>query len=168
MTEVVVNQHSQVVKNTVVSLIYVLRNQRGEIFEYRDLPVSYVHGSGADLFPKIEQALEGRRVGDRVQVELTPADAFGDHDPKLTFTDDIENVPPELRQLGKEFEAQNAKGESIVFVVTRIEDSKLTVDANHPLAGQTITFEVTVKDIRAATPEEIRNGRPAGDLPTLQ
>src|SRR3990167_3893169 len=157
-----------VAKNKVVSLIYVVRNEGGEIFEYRDLPVSYVHGSGADLFPKIEQALEGRAIGDSVVVQLTPADAFGDHDPKLTFTDDIENAPPELRHVGAEFEAQNAKGESIVLTVTRVEGDKITVDANHPLAGQTISFEVTVRDIRDATPEEIRNGRPAGDLPTLQ
>ncbi len=159
---------SIVAKNKVVSLTYVLRNQQGDIFEYRDLPVAYVHGSGADLFPKIEQALEGRNVGDRVTVTLTPADAFGDRDPKLTFTDDLENAPPELRRVGAEFEAQNAKGESIVLTVMRIENGKITVDANHPLAGQTITFEVTVQDIRNATPEEIRNGRPAGDLPTLQ
>jgi FKBP-type peptidyl-prolyl cis-trans isomerase SlyD len=157
-----------VAKNKVVSLIYVVRNEKGEIFEYRDLPVSYVHGSGTDLFPKIEQALEGRAVGDRVAVQLTPADAFGERDPKLTFTDDIENAPPELRRIGAEFEAQNAKGESIVLTVTRIEGDKITVDANHPLAGQNISFEVTVQDIRDATPEEIRNGRPAGDLPTLQ
>lgn len=157
-----------VTKNKVVSLIYVVRNQQGEIFEYRDLPVSYVHGSGADLFPKIEEALEGHAVGDRVSVQLSPAEAFGDRDPKLTFTDDIENAPPELRRLGAEFEAQNAKGESIVLTVIRIEGDKITVDANHPLAGQTISFEVTVQDIRDATPEEIQNGRPAGDLPTLQ
>ena len=157
-----------VAKNKVVSLIYVVRNEKGEIFEYRDLPVSYVHGSGTDLFPKIEQALEGRAVGDRVAVQLTPADAFGDRDPKLTFTDDIVNAPPELRRVGAEFEAQNAKGESIMLTVTRIEGDRITVDANHPLAGQNISFEVTVQDIRDATPEEIRNGRPAGDLPTLQ
>ena len=159
---------SVVTKNRVVSLIYAVRNQKGELFEYRDLPVSYVHGSGVDLFPKIEAALEGRTIGDRVVVELSPADAFGEHDPKLTFTDDIDNAPPELRHVGAEFEAQNAKGESILLVVTRVEADKITVDANHPLAGQTITFEVTVQDIRDATPEEIRNGRPAGDLPALQ
>ena len=157
-----------VAKNKVISLIYVVRNEKGEMFEYRDLPIAYVHGSGADLFPKIEQALEGRAVGDRVSVQLSPADAFGDRDPKLAFTDDIENAPPELRRIGAEFEAQNAKGESIMLTVTRIEGDKITVDANHPLAGQTVSFEVTVKDIRDATPEEIRNGRPASDLPTLQ
>jgi FKBP-type peptidyl-prolyl cis-trans isomerase SlyD len=159
---------SVVSKNKVVSLIYAVRNQKGELFEYRDLPVSYVHGSGLDLFPKIEEALDGRAIGERIEVQLTPAEAFGEHDPKLTFTDDIANAPPELRHVGAEFEAQNAKGESIVLVVTSVEADKITVDANHPLAGQTITFEVTVRDIRDATPEEIRNGRPAGDIPTLQ
>ncbi len=159
---------SVVTKNKVISLIYAVRNQKGELFEYRDLPVSYVHGSGVDLFPKIEQALEGRAIGDCIVVQLSPTDAFGEHDPKLTFTDDIDNAPPELRHVGAEFEAQNAKGESIVLVVTRVEADKITVDANHPLAGQTISFEVTVRDIRDATPEEIRNGRPAGDMPTLQ
>jgi len=159
---------SIVAKNKVVSLIYAVRNQKGELFEYRDLPVSYVHGSGVDLFPKIEQALEGHAIGDRVVVQLSPAEAFGEHDPKLTFTDDIENAPTELRHIGAEFEAQNAKGESIMLTVTQIEGDKITVDANHPLAGQTITFEVTVQDIRDATPEELRDGRPAGDLSMLQ
>ena len=159
---------STVTKNKVVSLVYAVRNQRGERFEYRDLPVSYVHGSGADLFPKIERALDGHAIGDRVVVQLSPAEAFGEHDPKLSFTDDIENAPPELRRVGAEFEAQNAKGESIMLTVTHIEGDKITVDANHPLAGQAITFEVTVQDVRDATPEEIRAGRPAGDLPMLQ
>lgn len=157
-----------VTHNKVVSLIYAVRNHQGDLFEYRDLPVSYVHGSGADLFPKIEQALDGHAIGDRVVVQLAPADAFGERDPKLIFTDEIENSPSELRHVGAEFEAQNAKGESIMLTVTRIEGNNITVDANHPLAGQTITFEVTVQDIRDATPEEIRNGRPAGDLPKLQ
>jgi FKBP-type peptidyl-prolyl cis-trans isomerase SlyD len=151
-----------VIKNKVVSLVYALRNQLGELFEYRNLPVSYVHGAGVDLFPKIEQALEGHVVGDRVEVQLAPVDAFGERDPKLAYTDDIENAPPELRRVGAEFEAQNAQGESIILLVTHIKDGKITVDANHPLAGQTVSFEVTVQAIRDATPEEIAQGRPNG------
>ena len=157
-----------VAKNKVVALTYVLRNQQGEVVEIHDLPVAYVHGSGADLFPKIEQALEGHAVGDSVTVELAPQDSFGARDPKLSFTDDIENAPPELRRVGTEFEAQNAKGETITLVVTRIEGDKITVDANHPLAGQTVTFEVTVQGSRDATPDEIQSGRPAGAGPLLQ
>lgn len=158
-----------VAKGKVVALTYMLRNQKGEVVEVRDLPVEYLHGSGADLFPKIERALEGRRVGERVAIELLPEDSFGPHDPRLTFIDDIENVPTELRRIGAEFEAQNAKGESMLFVVTCIEGNKLTVDANHPLAGQTITFEVTVEEIRDATPEEVRAGIPRlAGTPSIQ
>jgi len=150
-----------VAKNKVVSLSYVLRDRKGEIFEYSDLPVSYLHGSHTGLFEKIERSLEGHGVGDKVTAVLGPREAFGEHDPALTFTDTVDNVPPELRFLGKELEAQNAKGEVMRFVVTNIENDKLTVDANHPLAGQSVTFEVTVKDIRDATLEELANGRAA-------
>lgn len=155
-----------VAKDKVVSITYVLRNQRGAIVEYRDLPVTYVHGGG-DLFSKIEQALEGRAVGESVTVTLSPQEGFGEHDPKLTFTDDLENAPPELRRVGAEFEAQNARGEAIHLVVTRIADGKITVDANHPCAGQTVTFEVKIVDIRDATAEERRTGRPAETSPPL-
>jgi FKBP-type peptidyl-prolyl cis-trans isomerase SlyD len=156
-------------KDKVVSLTYALRNERDAIVEYSDMPVSYVHGGSGDLFAEIEQALEGCAIGNKITVSLAPAQAFGAHKPELTFTDDIENVPPELRRLGAELEAQNDKGETLTFVVTRIENGKLTVDANHPLAGQHVTFVVTVNDIRDATPEEIRNGRPGqASVPLLQ
>ena len=149
-----------VAPNKVVAVTYTLRNARGEVFEHRDLPVAYVHGAGSELLPAIERALEGRRVGERVVIELEPQDAFGWHDPSLTFTDNIDNVPPELRRLGTELEAQNAKGETLTFMVTHINDGKLTVDANHPLAGQHVRFEVTVVGIRDATAEEVRAGHP--------
>ena len=147
-------------RDTVVALTYTLRNQEGEVVEIHDLPVSYVHGSGADLFPKIERALDGKTVGDVVTIELTPEESFGHPDPKLIFTDDIGGAPEELRHVGAHFEAQNANGESIMLTVTRIEDDRITVDANHPLAGQTVTFQVTVRAIRRATVAEIRVGRP--------
>lgn len=150
-----------VVKNKVVTLTYTLRDQRGEIVEHSDLPIAYVHGAGSELFPQIEQALEGHGIDDAVIVSLAPADGFGAHDPSLTFTDDIDSVPPEYRHLGAQVEAENAKGEPITFVVTHIANGKLTVDANHPLAGQTVSFEVTIRDIREATAEELRSGHPA-------
>jgi len=160
---------SVVKKDKVVSLTYVLRNERDEIVEYSDMPVAYMHGGDSDLFPEIEQALEGRAIGEKITVTLPPARAFGAHKSELSFTDDIENVPPELRRLGAQLEAQNDKGETLTFVVTRIENGKLTVDANHFLAGQHVTFIVTVNEIRDATPEEIGVGRPgASGGPPLQ
>lgn len=154
---------SIVEKNKVVSVAYTLFDEKGEIFEYTDLPVNYLHGSGKDLFDKIENALDGKKVGDEVEITLPPADGFGEHDPGLTFTDNLDNVPPEIRQLGQEVEAQNENGEIMKFVVTDIntEANTLTVDSNHPLAGQTVLFKVVIKDIRDATAEEIQQGRPA-------
>ncbi len=148
-----------ITKDKVVSLTYTLRDESGEIFEHTDVPISYLHGSGEGLFEKIENALEGLDVGGSVDVELTPAEGFGDHDPALTFTDDIANVPPEYRRVGAEVEAENEEGEAVRFVVTAIADGKLTVDANHPLAGQTVRFIVTVQAIRDATPEERQLGQ---------
>ena len=149
----------RVAKDKVVSLSYTLRDGRGEIFEQNNLSVPYLHGSGGGLFPKIEQALEGHAVGDCVSVSLSPDEGFGAHDPKLTFMDDIDNVPPEYRQVGAQLEAENASGEAMTFVVTRIANGKLTLDGNHPLAGQTVHFDVIVRDIRDATAEEIRAGQ---------
>ena len=149
-------------KNKIISLAYILKDEKGTLFEYSDLPIAYLHGSGSDLFDKIESSLEGKKVGDKVNVVLSPKDGFGEYDAALSFTDDLENVPPELRKLGTELEAQNAKGKELKFVVTDIdtENNKLTIDANHALAGQTVSFEVTIKDIRDAMPEEIRAGKP--------
>jgi FKBP-type peptidyl-prolyl cis-trans isomerase SlyD len=75
--------------NMVVYLVYTIRDQQGELFEQYDLPVGYVHGVNGPLFAKIEHALEGKSVGERVEVTLSPADGFGEHKPELTFTDDI-------------------------------------------------------------------------------
>ncbi len=162
-------QHDEIVRNKVVMLTYVLRNSNGDIFEYNDLPIEYLHGSGSELFAKIERSLEGHRAGDQVNVELTPEEGFGPHEPGLTFTDDVENVPAEYRHIGAQVAAENAKGEAMTFVVTRIEDGKLTVDANHPLAGQTVKFEVRIHGVRDATPDELRRGLPAGgSSPTTQ
>jgi len=159
---------SRVGPNKVVSVTYVLRNQHGDVVDVRDLPVAYLHGGSSDVFPQVEAALTDRSVGETIEVTLAPEQAFGAHDPKLTFTDDLENVPPNLRNVGMEFEAQNPKGESMMFRVTRIEDGKLTVDANHPLAGQTITFVVTVREIRDATDDERKAGRPRDSSNLLQ
>lgn len=162
-------QHDEVTRNRVVALTYVLRNAQGDIYEYSDLPIEYLHGSGSELFAKIEQSLEGHHVGDMVCVKLTPEEGFGHHEPGLTFTDDLKNVPPEYRHIGAKVEAQNAKGEVMTFVVTQIDSGKLTVDANHPLAGQTVSFEVKIQGVRDATPEELHNGRPDSAPPlTIQ
>jgi FKBP-type peptidyl-prolyl cis-trans isomerase SlyD len=147
-----------ITKHKLVSLTYTIRDEDGNDLERIDVPVSYVQGTDIGPFERIESALEGHVAGDVVEVTLPPGEAFGDHDPSLTFTDDIENVPPEFRRVGAEVEFQNENGDSRLFVVSRIEDNRLTVDGNHPLAGKALLFTVTVVDVRDATPEEIANG----------
>lgn len=157
----------KVARNKVVYVTYSIIDQSGSVFEQSDVPVGYVHGANGPLFEKIEMALDGHRIGDRVEVSLKPEEGFGPHDPNLTFTDDIENVPHEFRRLGAEVELQNEHGESMMFRVSRIADGKLTVDANHALAGQTVTFVVDVANIRDANMDEIVNGMPADQSHSL-
>jgi FKBP-type peptidyl-prolyl cis-trans isomerase SlyD len=161
MTEQFVEQHS------VVSFVYSIVDESGELLEQSDLPISYVHGGKHELFEKVEQALDGAVVNDTVEVSLTPAEGFGPHDPDLTYTDDLENVPEEFRSVGAEVEMMNDQGDSRKFTVTRIADGKLTVDGNHPMAGKVITFRIKVTDIRDATPEEIARGVEAMAMPVL-
>jgi FKBP-type peptidyl-prolyl cis-trans isomerase SlyD len=153
--------------NKVVSFTYSIVDESGSVIEQSDLPISYVHGGRHDLFEKVEQELEGSVIGDTVSVGLTPAEGFGEHDPALTYTDDLENVPPEFRHLGAEVEMMNDHGETRRFTVTHIEDGRLTVDGNHPLAGRTIVFHIRVTAIRDATEEEIANGVEPMLMPVL-
>ena len=155
-------------KNRVVYITYTIKDEKDDFFEKSDLPVAYVHGADKGLFHKIEAALEGRVAGEAVTVSLTPAEGFGPRLAELTFTDDIDNVPPQFRQLGAEVEFQNEHGEVKTFVVSAISDTQLTVDGNHPLAGQIVTFYVSVVGVREATPTELATGEPADSTaPTL-
>ena len=151
---------SEITSNKVVSLVYSIIDDKGEILEQSELPISYIHGGHSDLFEKLEQELTGKTVGDEVSVTLSPEEGFGAHNPDLTFIDDMENVPPELRYVGAELEAQNANGEVMKFVVSDISENKMTVDGNHPFAGKTVTFRVKVAEVRDATAEELKTGQP--------
>ena len=153
--------------NKVVSFTYSIVDDSGELLEQSDLPISYVHGGKHYLLDKVVQALDGSVIDDAVEVSLTPEEGFGPHDPELTYTDDIENVPDEFRRIGAEVEMMNDSGESRTFTVTRIEGGKLTVDGNHPMAGKVITFRIKVIDIRDATQEEVKNGVEAMEMPVL-
>jgi FKBP-type peptidyl-prolyl cis-trans isomerase SlyD len=145
-------------KHKVVAITYSIIDQSGAILEQSDIPVYYVHGGPNDMFPDIEAALDGCTLGDSVEVVLPPEKAFGYHDPAMTFTDDIANVPPEFRRVGAEVEMQNDRGETRSFFVSKIEGDKLTVDGNHPFAGKTLTYAVSVADIRDASEEEKLKG----------
>lgn len=151
-------------RDKVVYITYVILDESNAVLEQYDLPVPYLHGGRSGLLEKVEAALEGKRPGDRVEVSLSPEEGFGPHRPELAFTDDLENVPPEHRQVGSEVEFENERGERMLFRVTRIADGKLTIDANHPLAGRNLRFLVRVESIRPATLDEIANAM-AADSP---
>jgi FKBP-type peptidyl-prolyl cis-trans isomerase SlyD len=149
---------SVVSRNKVVAITYSIIDQTGVILEQSDIPVYYLHGGPNDMFPDVEEALDGCSIGDSIEVVLTPEKAFGYPDPAMTFTDQVDNVPPQFRQVGAQVEMQNDSGEVRTFVVSKIEDGKLTVDGNHPFAGKTLTYALTVADIRDASEEEKKNG----------
>ncbi len=145
-------------KDKLVSFSYVIHDPAGHELERSDLPLTYVHGANSGLIERVEEALEGCSAGDTVAVTLDPEDGFGPHDPSLTYTDDLENVPHEYHRVGAEVQFENESGDVRTFVVSRIEGGKLTVDGNHPLAGKQLTFRVTVLEVRDATPAEIAAG----------
>jgi FKBP-type peptidyl-prolyl cis-trans isomerase SlyD len=155
----------RITRNKAVFFTYLIKTEDGVVHEQSDMPIGYVHGANSDLLPKLEQALEGHTAGETIEVPISPAEGFGEHDPDLTFTDDIANVPPELRRIGAEAEMQNENGDVKTFIVTKIENGKLTVDGNHPFAGKNIIYRVTITDVRDATPAEMASGYPEGQLP---
>ena len=152
-------------RDKFVSLTYTITDENNDILERIDMPVNYVHGRDSQVIDKVEKALEGCAQGDEISVILSPDEGFGEHQPELTFVDNLENVPPEFRHIGAEVEFQNDKGESRMFRVSRIEGDKLTVDGNHPFAGKVITYNIKVVTVRDATPDEIANG--AEQMPSL-
>lgn len=151
---------STVTDNKLVFITYSILDSRGMIVEQHDVPVGYVQGANSGILPAIETAVMGRKVGERVEISLSPEEGYGVRDESLVFVDDIENVPPEFRRLGAEVMFENESGETKVFYVTHIADGKLTLDGNASLAGQTVTCLVNIMEMRDATAEEIRNGRP--------
>jgi len=147
-------------QDTVVYFHYTLRNDSGEELETsRDAePNAYLHGAG-NIIPGLEQALAGKTGGANLQVSIAPEDAYGDVQLEL-----IQVVPAEAFQgvetvePGMSFQAHDAQGNPRRVVVKNVEGDQVTIDANHPLAGVQLNFDVQVVDVREATSEEIAHG----------
>ncbi|MES9939745.1 MAG: FKBP-type peptidyl-prolyl cis-trans isomerase [Candidatus Thiodiazotropha sp. 6PLUC2] len=150
-----------------VSLTYAILDKDGNVLEQSDLPVSYIHGGETELIGGMDRAVAGKAQGEEVTMTIAPEDGFGDYDPNLTFTDDLENVPPEFRQLGAEVQMQNEAGDVKSFYVTKIENGSLTVDGNHPLAGKSLKVRVKILEVRDATPEDAMQVGMPGQSHTL-
>lgn len=158
--------HQIVQSGLVVYITYSILDPSGNVVEQHDLPVGYVQGGNSGLLPSIESAVAGKRAGDRVEIVLMPEEGFGVRDPELTFTDDIENVPPQFRRVGAQVQMSNEEGGTHTFYVTSIEDGKLTVDGNPPLAGLNATCVVNIVNVREATQDELATGMAADSAPT--
>lgn len=151
-----------------VELSYKVIDQKtGGVLVTIDYPLGYVHGVNDVLSEQVTKQLEGKKVGDVIEVPVDTKLLYGERDESLVFTDRIENVPEEYREVGMTITMENDKGEAKNFIVTRFDDKTLTVDGNNPLCGRDVIFRLEVLTIRDATEEEIELGGPVGANPDI-
>jgi FKBP-type peptidyl-prolyl cis-trans isomerase SlyD len=152
-----------VAQNSVVLIHYTLKDDSGALIDQseRDQPLAYLHGRG-NLIPGLERELEGKQSGDRLQVTIAPADAYGEYNDAL-----IQKVPRSAvqgvsdLQAGMQLHARSNEGVR-TLTVTDVDAESVTLDGNHPLAGKTLHFDVEIADVRAATQEELAHGHVHG------
>jgi len=152
--------NTQVAKNTVVTLDYSVTDPDGELVDAGQEPLVYLHGGYDDIFPMIEEAVHGKKIGESVVVKMQPDDAFGEYDAELVQMEPRSAFPKEL-QVGMQFEGvpEGADDDDIlIYRVTEIADDKVMLDGNHPLAGMALVFTCTVTAVRPASADEIEHG----------
>ena len=151
-------------RGTVVRLAYELRDADGQSLEDEGAEMEYLHGGYGGIFPKVEAALAGKEPGEEMSVTLEPEDAFGEYDAELLRVEPRERFPEAL-EIGMRFEGVpgEREEEALIYTVTDITGDAVVVDGNHPLAGERLWFRCSVKDVRAATAEELSHGHPHGD-----
>ncbi|MDR0440974.1 MAG: peptidylprolyl isomerase [Candidatus Accumulibacter sp.] len=150
----------QVIKNTVVTLDYNVTDPDGELVDAGEEPLVYLHGGYDDIFPTIEEALQGKRIGETVVIKMQPDEAFGEYDAELIEVEPREDFPEEL-QVGMMIEGVPEDGhedDMLIYRVTEITDDRVVLDGNHPLAGMALIFTCTVTAVRPASAEEISRG----------
>jgi len=153
-----------IAQNSVVTIHYTLKDDAGEVIDSSRSgdPIAYLHGHG-NLVPGLERELEGKNTGDKVNVSITPEDGYGEYDDNL-----VQQVPRRAFQgignvtIGMRLHAQTPEGPRAV-TVTRMVGDMVTIDANHPLAGKNLNFEVEITDVRDATEEELSHGHVHGE-----
>jgi len=154
----------QIGKDKVVEIDYTLTDPSGNVLDTsRERgPLAYLHGTG-NIIPGLEQALEGKGTGDALQVRIPPDKAYGEKDPKMVQAvpraafRGISDIKP-----GMQFQAESGGGQKQLVTVVGVTDDQVTVDANHPLAGVTLNFDVNVRNVRDATSEELQHGHVHG------
>lgn len=152
--------------NKFVELSYkVLDQKSGESLIAVEFPIGYVHGKESALDESVTKELEGKKAGDVIEVPIDCNMLYGPRDEALVFTDSIDNVPEEFREVGMTITMENEKGTPRNFIVTRMDDKTLTVDGNNPLCGRLVIFKLEVLGVRDATAEEIEVGGAVVDEP---
>ena len=149
-------------KDRVVSIDYTLRDNNGNLIDSSEGsdPLEYLHGNG-NIIPGLEKVLAGKKAGDKLTCFIVAADAYGERDDSLIFKVNKSEFEGADIEVGMQFEAHGEEGAQIVTVVG-IEGEEVTIDANHPLAGETLNFDVKVVDVREATSEELEHGHVHG------
>jgi FKBP-type peptidyl-prolyl cis-trans isomerase SlyD len=150
----------QVTKDNVVSIDYRLHLGDGKIIDESDPgdPLVYLHGY-EEIVPGLEKALEGKKAGDALKVQVSPEDGYGEYDPDGVEEVPREEFPPDMElEAGGIVSATDDEGDEVDFLVKEVRPKTVVVDFNHPLAGKTLHFEVTVREVRKATAEELEHG----------
>ena len=151
-----------------VELTYKVSDRKtGHVLTCVEFPLGYVHGHNEILAPSVHKELEGKGAGDVIEVPIDGNRIFGARDESLVFTDAIENVPQEYRQVGTSILMENDKGQTRSFLVTRMDDETLTLDGNNPLCGREVVFKLEVLAVRDATDEERKAGGAIGGGPDI-
>ena len=142
----------QVAKNSVITLDYHVTDPDGEVVDEGREALVYLHGGYDDIFRDIEEGLEGKSVGDKLQVKLQPDEAFGEYDADLVNVEPRELFPANI-EVGMQMERED----NTMVTITDIEEDVVVVDGNHPLAGKSLIFACSVAAVRAATADEIEH-----------
>jgi FKBP-type peptidyl-prolyl cis-trans isomerase SlyD len=155
----------QISRGKVVKLDYELKDADGQQLEDDGAQLEYLHGGYGGIFPKVEEVLEGKAVGDEMSLTLEPDDAFGEYDAELLRVEPRERFPNEV-EVGMRFEGVpgEREDEALIYTVTDVTPETVVVDGNHPLAGERLWFRAKVSGVRAATQEELKHGHVHGDL----
>ena len=151
-------------QNTVVTLEAKLKDSDGNPVGNEAETMVYLHGDHGGIFPLVEQGLKGKQVGEEFHISLQPEDAFGDYDEALIRVEPKDVFPANIT-VGMQFEGVPPGEEDdrwIVYTVTDIADGQVVIDGNHPLAGERLLFSCVVKEVRAATTEELSHGHVHG------
>jgi len=153
----------QIAKNKVVYIDYTLTNNDGEVLDSCEggEPLAYLHGAD-NIIPGLEKELEGRKAGDSLKVSIAPADGYGELVAELTqvvpssMFEGVEQI-----EVGMEFHAETPEGVQVIRIA-EVNGDDITIDGNHPLAGQHLNFDVTVTEVREATEDELKHGHVHG------